>query len=447
MGHFESVARSFRLVCDTSEILLVETLLAAQGFAFEPEPFSPWCRKLVSEPFPLGASLAARFGLLYIQDRSSMLPPLALAPDVGAAVLDMCASPGGKTSFLAQLAGRGGYVLGNEPSADRLATLRQNLSRMNLPQAVTTGMKGQDLPLPENSFGHILLDPPCSGWGTAQKNPQVLTLWKPEKVAPLVSLQRELLVKAANLLAPGGRLLYSTCTTNRAENEEQASWAKAELGLTGVELPRFAGFSFHEPELAEAAGTLRVDGQGSEAQGFYLALFTKPGTPETMLAENEHGGRGPHERMGTSPPRQGALRKKGRPEPPPNHLGDLPPQALEDESLAWANLPPGNFETFKDELCFLPARAEGLLPVRRKGQRVGALRGGMFRPWARARLLLPPPGAGPELDVDDPEPLSALLEGRSIQTVVKAGRMGLYFRGLPLGFLTVKGGRALWSDR
>ncbi|MFP5239621.1 MAG: RsmB/NOP family class I SAM-dependent RNA methyltransferase [Acidobacteriota bacterium] len=444
LGHVAAVARSFRIVCDPEAVPRVEALLEAQGYAFEPEPFSPWCRRLVHEPAPLGSSLAARFGLIYIQDRSSMLPPLALDPPAGAAVLDMCASPGGKTSFLAQLAGRGGYVLGNEPSADRLATLRQNLARLNLPQAVSTGSKGQDLALPPGGFSYILLDPPCSGWGTADKNPQVLTLWKPDKVEPLTSLQRELLAKAASLLAPGGRLLYSTCTTNRAENEDQAVWAASELGLEPLALAPFAGFSFHDPQDPAAAGTLRVDGEGSEAQGFYLALFTKPDSaplpdpepePEEPATRRRSwrdprgvAGKGPGSAPGTAPDML-AKARTGAPD------------------LAWGTLPPGSAEMFKDELCFVPARGAGLLPVRRKGQRLGRMAGDGFRPWARARLLLPPAGSGPELDADEPETVTALLEGRSISVQGGSGRMGLYFRGLPLGFLTVKGGRALWSDR
>ena len=68
----KTLARSFRLVCPPEAIPKVEALLRAQGYDFEPEPFSPWCRRLVDEPRPLGGSLAAFFGYIYIQDRSSM---------------------------------------------------------------------------------------------------------------------------------------------------------------------------------------------------------------------------------------------------------------------------------------------------------------------------------------------------------------------------------------
>ena len=265
--------RSFRLVCPACRIPQVEELLRAQGYEFEPEPFSPWCRRLLAEPRPLGASLAAFFGYIYIQDRSSMLPPLALAPAEGAAVLDMCASPGSKTGFLAQLVGPGGFVLGNEPSRARLATLRANLHACNWPHAATCSYEGQTLPLTPESWDWILLDPPCSGWGTVEKNPQVLTLWQGDKVKTLVGLQQMLLAHAARLLRPGGRLVYSTCTTNDEENEAQVRYAEEELGLRRLPLTPFDGFVWENRPGGE--GTLRVDGEKSGAQGFYVALFTR----------------------------------------------------------------------------------------------------------------------------------------------------------------------------
>ena len=138
----EAPLRSFRITVPEPAQSGVAALLEAEGFRFEPEPFSACCRRLTAEPRPLGSSLAAFFGLIYIQDRSSMLPPLALAPEKGAAVLDMCASPGSKTGFLAQLVGPGGFVLANEVSHSRLFTLRQNLRVCNFLQAGTCSYEG-----------------------------------------------------------------------------------------------------------------------------------------------------------------------------------------------------------------------------------------------------------------------------------------------------------------
>lgn len=275
--------RSFRIAATPAQ--WVEDLLLAQGFGCAPEPFSAPdsaapdsaapCRRLTAEPFPLGESLAARFGLIYIQDRSSFLAPLSLNPPPGAGVLDMCASPGGKSGFLAALAGPQGFVLANEPSKDRLATLRANLRRLNCAQAATCGLDATKLPLEPGFFPRILLDPPCSGWGTAEKNPKVTTLWHEGKVEPLLALQRALLTKAAELLPPGGTLVYSTCTTNVAENEDQVAWAAYELGLLPDPLSAYAGFVFDEPQRG-LRGVLRVNGPASGAQGHFLARLKKP---------------------------------------------------------------------------------------------------------------------------------------------------------------------------
>lgn len=120
-----------------------------------------------------------------------MLPPLALAPGEGARVLDMCASPGSKTGLLAQLVGREGLVLGNEPARPRLANLRRNLAALNLLQAVTCSWPGESLPLPDASWDAVLLDPPCSGWGTTDKNPQAIKRWQGDRLKPMLDLQRK----------------------------------------------------------------------------------------------------------------------------------------------------------------------------------------------------------------------------------------------------------------
>jgi len=391
-------------------------LLQAEGFAAAVEPFWEGAFALVREPAALGSSLAAHFGLLYIQDRSSMLPPLALAPEPGALCLDLCASPGGKTGVLARLAGPAGFVLANEPSRDRLATLRMNLARTGALNTATASFAGEDAPLPDAAWPRILLDPPCSGWGTADKHPKVLSLWREDKVGPLVALQRRLLARAARLLAPGGRLVYSTCTTNPAENEDQAAFAAQDLGLIPLPLAPPPGVEVREPARPDVTGVLRV--QGGDGQGFFLAAFARPAGPAP------------------------------EPEPEAPALGrDLAaPELASCPAAGWTQLPPGRVAAFGDKVFFLHART-ALLPgtLRWQGVPLGRLKAGRFQPDPRARILLPPfaPDAG--FDAQDPTELRRLLSGQAVPAGTLPDPAGLYFRGLPLGWLRIKGGRALWQ--
>lgn len=418
--------RSFRLVCPVRRIPQVEALLRAQGYEFAPEPFSPWCRRLLAEPRPLGASLAAFFGYIYIQDRSSMLPPLALAPAEGEAVLDMCASPGSKTGFLAQLVGPEGFVLGNEPSRARLATLRANLHACNWPHAATCSYEGQALPLAPASWDWILLDPPCSGWGTVEKNPQVLTLWQGDKVKTLVGLQQLLLARAARLLRPGGRLVYSTCTTNDAENEAQVRYAEEALGLRRLPLTPFDGFVWENRPGGE--GTLRVDGEKSGAQGFYVALFTRD---DAMTPDDEDGDEGA---------RGGDWREAGRP---------FARERLRGPCFDPDLLPPGEIMLFGDQLRLVPPQA-GIIPgaCRWQGGLLGRLGKRGFVPAPRLRLYLPgadgdAPAGGAALVLEDVDEIVALLHGQSRRTGLAGTEAALWWRDLPLGRVSLKQGRVL----
>lgn len=405
---------------------LVEALLQAEGYSFENEPFSPFCRCLTAEPRPLGSSLAALFGLIYIQDRSSMLPPLALLAQeddspAGAAVLDMCASPGSKTGFLAQMTGPAGFVLGNEPTRPRLATLRANLQTLDMLHAATCSAPGEQLPLPGGLWDRIQLDPPCSGWGTVEKNPQVLKLWQGDKVKPLVALQRRLLERAYTLLRPGGVVVYSTCTTNEAENEAQTRYATGELGLEVLPLPPFPGFVWEEP-LPGGEGTLRVDGQRSQAQGFYMARLRKPAASRDVAPE-------PTQRFAVREP--------------------LAPHMLEAPCVDLGLLPPGQLAAFGDTARFVPRQALELLPANLVWQAapLGRVAGGRVRLGARSRALLPASPPPEALVLEHVDEIHALLRGQSLHTGLPGRETGLYWRNLPLGRIGLKNGRAVWSGK
>lgn len=451
--------RSFRIVAEDDLAGAVADLLETEGFRFEPEPFSPLCFRLVEEPFPLGSSLAALFGYVYIQDRSSMLPPLALAPRKGATVLDMCASPGSKTGFVAQLVGRDGFVLGNEVNRARLATLRANLRTLNMIQAGTCSFSGEDIPLPEGSLGNILLDPPCSGWGTVEKNPEVLVMWREGKVAPLVSLQRRLLARAAALLAPGGVVVYSTCTTNSDENERQVAWAENELGLRREPLPPFPGFVWDDREGSE--GTLRVHGEKSGAQGFYIARLRKEGGATAACADGTAGrdARGTGQPFGsrcvpgsdTGPasdvrkPGQGSGRGK-RGAGVPKTGCDVSVSSLSCATVDAARVPDGRCAVFSGTVRFLPRGALDLLPEGFvwQGAPLGRLQGGGFQADSRLRVLFPERGAE-SLVLETVAEVRALLSGARMDTSLRGPDAALWLGSLPLGRVGVRRGRVIAS--
>ncbi|MCF8039049.1 MAG: RsmB/NOP family class I SAM-dependent RNA methyltransferase [Desulfohalobiaceae bacterium] len=413
--------RTFRLSCLPGESLLVESLLRAEGYRFHPLDFYDQSRVLTLEPRPMGSSLAAFFGLIYIQDRSSMLPPLALNPDKGETVLDMCASPGGKTGILSRMTGRTGLVLANEPPGKRLSTLRRNLRQQNAMNVASCGYHGERFPETPPAFSRILLDVPCSGWGTAQKNPRVTTIWRAEKLGPLLDLQQRLLKKCATLLAPGGRLLYSTCTTNVAENEDQVLWAESELGLKQAALKPFPGFVLEDPLRAGAAKCVRIQGGASKGQSFFLAALHKPGHEERPGRSASYG----------SDP-------------------DFYPENPFAHPACFARVPAGRIQEENRSLEFVPEKALQELPdeIKWQGFYLGKKRETPLVS-ARARLLLPPRGLGPELVLDSVQELQQLLSGQSLQVTAPPGQrvLGLYYRDLPLGWLRVKGSRCFWSDR
>lgn len=160
-------------------------------------------------------------GKIYIQNPSSWMPVVALDPQENERVLDVCAAPGGKSSHIAARRGGQGALVVNDNSRARLAKLQANLTRLGVDAEYTLHDATRLTKYMEPaSFDKILLDAPCSGEGLINlDHPKSLDTWSVAHVRRLSDLQKKLLTQAWQLLRPGGRLVYSTCTMAPEEDE------------------------------------------------------------------------------------------------------------------------------------------------------------------------------------------------------------------------------------
>lgn len=160
-----------------------------------------------------------REGHFSIQDEASQAVPLLLGAQPGDIILDLCAAPGGKTAPLARGAGAQGFVVAADRHAHRLRALRAQFQRLGLSN-VRLAELDATRPLPfSQKFGRILVDAPCSGTGTLARHPEIRWRLRPEQLSELHAIQTSMLVQALAQLAPGGRLVYSTCSLEPEENE------------------------------------------------------------------------------------------------------------------------------------------------------------------------------------------------------------------------------------
>lgn len=216
-------------------------------------------------------------GEWWVQDAAAALPVKLLGDVAGQAVLDVCAAPGGKT---AQLATAGARVTALDKSAGRLKRLLSNLERLQL--SVETAVGDAATYAPSRAFDAILVDAPCTATGTIRRHPDILHLKRPEDVASLAAVQARILARSADLLRPGGRLVYCTCSLEADEGPKQiAAFLSAQPRFR--RLPVVAGEAGIDPTWLTDAGDVRtlpfhVDelAEGLRGlDGFYIARLEK----------------------------------------------------------------------------------------------------------------------------------------------------------------------------
>lgn len=166
-----------------------------------------------------------REGYIAVQDESSMLAALATGAKPGDRVLDLCAAPGGKSAFMAQMMQDQGMISSRDLHEHRVKLIRQNAERLGInciqaEAADATQAKQEDY----EQYDVVLLDAPCSGLGIMRSKPDIKLHHTLQDVEELAELQRQILSVAAEAVKPGGTLVYSTCTLNKKENDEQVEW-------------------------------------------------------------------------------------------------------------------------------------------------------------------------------------------------------------------------------
>ena len=254
----------------------------------------PWCREGFwisskserhAEIKSLGNVKEHKSGLFYIQEASSMIPAAVLEPKPNENILDMCASPGSKTTQIAQYMQNKGHITANDIRTDRTAILKRNIERMGVTNCTITQMPGQWFK--DVKFDRILLDPPCSGTGTMRGDFDQIEKWNPDVAKRMHYEQRSLIHYAYCVLKRGGILIYSTCSIEPPENEAVIDYLLKRHKKTEVEeinmnaethglnpskpILKYEGESYDK----RIEQTMRIMPQDNDTDGFFIAKIRK----------------------------------------------------------------------------------------------------------------------------------------------------------------------------
>ncbi|MFH2021402.1 MAG: RsmB/NOP family class I SAM-dependent RNA methyltransferase [archaeon] len=230
----------------------------------------------------IGNTKEHALGYYYVQEAASMVPPIVLDPEPGDIVLDMCASPGSKSTQLAQYLKNEGILVANDFTGDRMKPLGINIMKMGISNTILTMMYGQWFAKSGIMFDKILVDAPCSGTGTIRKSVKTLTIWNPIMIERLAATQRKLLATAYEVLKPGGTMVYSTCSSEPLEDEgvvsdflekhEDAKIEDIKLNINrSAPVTEWEGTKY----VPDVKKCLRLWPQDNNTEGFFVAKIKK----------------------------------------------------------------------------------------------------------------------------------------------------------------------------
>lgn len=252
-----------------------QTSEIANKFQLQPHPYVKHGYYFNKEEIQLGKLPYHEAGLYYIQEPSAMLVSELAEIKPGMKVLDMCAAPGGKSTKAGLLVGDDGLLICNDISNSRAKILSENIERFGLKNTLVSNVDpvifGKYLP---EFFDVIIVDAPCSGEGMFRKLNQAKTTWSIDKVKECADIQRNLIEAAYECLKPGGTLVYSTCTYELEENEDQITYALNNYDFDLIPIEMKEGFS------SILEGTIRLYPHKFNGEGHFIAKLQKRGTSD-----------------------------------------------------------------------------------------------------------------------------------------------------------------------
>ncbi|WP_291581969.1 rRNA cytosine-C5-methyltransferase [Bacteroides sp.] len=407
----------------------------------------PWCK----EGYYLDQRLTFTFdplfhaGCYYVQEASSMFVGQVLQQYLSkdpVVMLDLCAAPGGKSTHACSLLPVGSLLVANEVIRNRSQVLAENLTKWGYPAVVVTNNDPADFSRLGSFFDVILTDVPCSGEGMFRKDPRAIEEWSPHNVEICWQRQRRIIADIWQCLKPGGILIYSTCTYNTKEDEENVRWICDELGAEALPLAIPSEWNIIGSLLAGTDFPVyRFLPHKIKGEGFFLAALRKPKAGKEMCgaASSESFANGKAARKKAS-----AMR------------GKVAPVPIGKEQLAmaksWLAVPEayelsvnGNTiaafpKDYADELATL----QQFLRIVQAGITVGEVKGKDLIPdhaLAMSRALQA--GVFFTEEIDYEQAIAYLRkEAISLSETAPRGYVLLTYRSTPLGFVKNIGNRA-----
>ena len=272
MQYFEKPPQrqSIRVNTLKSTVRQVRRILSEKNIEYGPVP---WCPDGLWVSEPNMDSLEHQLGFYYIQAASSMISPQILG--AGEKVLDMCAAPGGKTTHLAQLMGGTGTIVANEKTPARIKALVYNIQRMGVSNAFVTRYDAIGFEKLETGFDRVLLDAPCSGVGTLRQSREILSRWSIDWVERLAALQKKMILSAFDCIAPGGKMVYTTCTTTVEENEQVVEHLLKMRPSAKLSKVKLDGITLRRSMSDDVRECARVFPQDNQSDPHFIAEVTK----------------------------------------------------------------------------------------------------------------------------------------------------------------------------